>query len=127
MLRCTGMFAGVVVHLADILRVLMHRYYARDEPPGTSVFVRDLPAEVTTDKLVAAFQEFGTLRGPHPVSLKIIKGKENIAFVDFEDSSAQRAAIAGPVLIDGHKVCELALPLHAFLGAYDPLSACNIL
>jgi RNA recognition motif-containing protein len=80
------------------------RYYARDEPPGTSVFVRNLPPEVTTEKLAAAFKEFGPLRGANPVNLRIMKGKESIAFVDFEDTASQQAAIAGPVVVDGHQV-----------------------
>ncbi|BDA44794.1 probable ras GTPase-activating protein-binding protein 2 at N-terminal half [Coccomyxa sp. Obi] len=79
-------------------------YYSRDEQPGTSVFVRNLPQDVTEEKLEAAFKELGALRGPKPVNLKIQKGKESFAFVDFEDSAAQQAAITGPVIIDGHQV-----------------------
>ncbi|EIE21720.1 hypothetical protein COCSUDRAFT_83509 [Coccomyxa subellipsoidea C-169] len=79
-------------------------YYSRDELPGTSVFVRNLPQDVTEEKLEAAFKEIGALRGAKPVNLKIQKGKESFAFVDFQDSTAQQAAIAGPVLVDGHQV-----------------------
>ncbi|KAK9908269.1 hypothetical protein WJX75_005216 [Coccomyxa subellipsoidea] len=79
-------------------------YYSRDELPGTSVFVRNLPQDVTEEKLEAAFKDIGALRGPKPINLKIQKGKESFAFVDFEDSAAQQAAIAGPILVDGHQV-----------------------
>jgi RNA recognition motif-containing protein len=100
----------------------LRRYYSRDELPGTSVFVRNLPQDVTEEKLEAAFKDIGALRGPKPINLKIQKGKESFAFVDFEDSAAQQAAIAGPILVDGHQVrafffCHLHLSprrLHAW-------------
>ena len=50
----------------------LFRYYAREEGPGTAVFVRALPAEVNAEKLAAAFAQFGALRGgAAAVALKV--------------------------------------------------------
>ena len=79
------------------------RYFA-EEAPITSVFVRDLPADITAEKIEEAFARFGAVRnGVRGVSLKFQKGKDNFAFVEFEEAAAMHAAIEGNVLIDGQK------------------------
>ncbi|CAK0784553.1 hypothetical protein CVIRNUC_007757 [Coccomyxa viridis] len=82
-------------------------YFARDEgPPGTSIFVRNLPESVTTEALAEVFVKFGALRGAQPVSIKRSKEKEKdtFAFVDFQEPAAQQAAIAGPATLDGQQL-----------------------
>lgn len=92
------------------------------------MFVRNLPQDVTEEKLEAVFKELGALRGPKPINLKIQKGKESFAFVDFEDSAAQQAAITGPVFIDGHQVCISwgALQILAVLKGFVCMAECVV-
>ena len=89
-----------------MLHLLGSRYFTRDEgPPGTSIFVRNLPESVTTEKLAEVFGKFGALRGAAPISLRKQKEKDTFAFVDFQEPAAQQAAIAAQVTIDGQQVC----------------------
>ena len=93
----------------EIVFVTLHlpasRYFTRDEgPPGTSIFVRNLPESVTTEKLAEVFGVFGALRGAAPVSLRKQKDKDTFAFVDFQEPAAQQAAIAGAATLDGQQV-----------------------
>ena len=105
------------------------RYFA-EEAPITSVFVRDLPADITAEKIEEAFARFGAVRnGVRGVSLKFQKGKDNFAFVEFEEAAAMHAAIEGNVLIDGQKariqlhlailyLGHVAPPLHNVQGSF---------
>ena len=89
---------------------MLCRYFTRDEgPPGTSIFVRNLPESVTTEKLAEVFGKFGALRGAQPVSLKKQTDKDTFAFVDFQEPSAQQASITGPVDLDGQQVVHCLL------------------
>ena len=105
-------------------RLSARRFFTRDEgPPGTSIFVRNLPESVTTEKLVEVFGKYGALRGAQPVSLKKQKEKDTFAFVDFQEPAAKQAAIAGPVTLDGQQVCAVSIlkctsPQCAGLSAY---------
>jgi hypothetical protein len=95
----------------QVLVPLHCRYFTRDEgPPGTSIFVRNLPESITAEKLAEIFAKFGALRGAQPVSLKKQKDKDIFAFVDFQEPSAQQAAIASPPTLDGQQVCFEDVP-----------------
>lgn len=80
---------------ANVLRYA--RYYV-DEVPGLAIFVRDLPLDITPDKLGGAFAAFGPVRH---VNLKTQKGKDSFAFVTFEATEAASAAIERPPVIGG--------------------------
>jgi RNA recognition motif-containing protein len=73
------------------------RYYV-DEVPGLAIFVRELPLDITADKLGGAFAAFGPVRH---VNLKTQKGKDSFAFVTFESTEAASAAIERPPVIGG--------------------------
>ncbi|KAK9811534.1 hypothetical protein WJX72_005492 [[Myrmecia] bisecta] len=78
--------------------------YFQEDVPCTSIFVRDLPADVTPEKLEAAFARFGTVKdGLRGISLKVQKGKDTFAFVEFTEAGAMQAAIDATVIIDGQK------------------------
>lgn len=106
--------AALCKELTSRLQVLvpLHcRYFTRDEgPPGTSIFVRNLPESITAEKLAEIFAKFGALRGAQPVSLKKQKDKDIFAFVDFQEPSAQQAAIASPPTLEGQQVCFEDVP-----------------
>lgn len=76
---------------------LRRRYYV-DEVPGLAIFVRELPLDITADKLGGAFAAFGPVRH---VNLKTQKGKDSFAFVTFESTEAASAAIERPPVIGG--------------------------
>ena len=76
---------------------LRRRYYV-DEVPGLAIFVRELPLDITADKLGGAFAAFGPVRH---VNLKTQKGKDSFAFVTFESTEAASAAIEHPPVIGG--------------------------
>ena len=81
--------------------------YAEDVPT-TSIFVRQLPAEVTREKLEEAFQRFGPIKGGLAgVDLRVQRGKDSFAFIEFEEAAARQAAMEGSVLVDGQKVWSL--------------------
>lgn len=107
------------------------RCYAREEAQGTGIFVRGLPPDITPEKLAETFKEFGALArggGLAAVNLKVQKGKESFAFVDFEDATAQRAAIAGPVLINGQQVfCCLQRTQHCLMSGFFGLAVQGVL
>lgn len=73
----------------------------------TSIFVRDLPEGMTPEKLEAAFSRFGKVKGGAAgVNLKQQKGKEDFAFIEFEEAATMQAAIDAEVVIEGRKVRE---------------------
>ena len=81
--------------------------FFQDDVPCTSIFVRDFPPDVTPEKLEEAFSRFGTVKGgTRGISLKNQRGKDGIAFVEFEEAAAVQAAIEGQVIINGQQVCE---------------------
>lgn len=84
-----------------------------DDSVTTSIFVRDFPEGVTPEKLEAAFSRFGPIRGGvQGINLRQQKGKEDFAFVEFEELAAMQASIEGQVIIDGKTVrCLLMAPL----------------
>jgi hypothetical protein len=87
--------------------------------------VRGLPQDVTAEKLAQVFGAFGPLRGG--VNLKLQKGKEPFAFIDYEDGAAQKAAIAGPAMVGGQQVLPALSPscLLAHHPAIEDAYACD--
>lgn len=69
----------------------------------TSIFVRNLPEEITQPKLEETFSRYGPIKG---VSLRQQKGKvgSGYAFIDYEDQASMHAAIAAQTLIDDKPV-----------------------
>ena len=79
-----------------------------EENLASSIFVRDLPEGITSEKMEEAFSRFGPVKnGVQGVNLKQQKGKEDFAFVEFEEAAAMQAAIEGQVIIDGKTVHSL--------------------
>ena len=74
--------------------------YASDEALSQSIFVKDLPTEITAARLAEEFGRFGPLKGGvRGVNLKAQKDKATFAFIEFESDTAARAAIAAQVFI----------------------------
>ena len=72
--------------------------YAGDEALSQSIFVKDLPADITAARLAEEFQRFGPLRnGLRGINLKAQKDKATFAFIEFESEASARAAIAAEV------------------------------
>eukprot|EP00250_Pteridium_aquilinum_P033134 c5230_g1_i1 orf=340-1686(+) len=68
-----------------------------------SVYIKNLPANITDGQLEDELRRFGPVR-PNSIILRSNKDGGLYAFVDFEDSiSAQAAIKASPVLIGGRK------------------------
>ena len=67
----------------------------------TSIFVRSLPDGTTQEKLEQAFARFGNIKN---VSLRPQKGKNDFAFVEFEEVAAMQAAVEAKVIIEGRTV-----------------------
>lgn len=83
----------------------------KEEEVLTSIFVRNLPDDITAEKLQEVFSEFGTIKnGLQGINLKQQKHRSggasgsDFAFVDFEEQSAMQAAIAAKVVIDDKPV-----------------------
>lgn len=74
-----------------------------EEPISSSVLVKELPADVTVEKLEEAFKGFGQVR-LNGIAIKEVKGKPSYAFVDFETVAAAQAALEAQVEIDGQSV-----------------------
>ena len=83
----------------------------------SSIFVKNLPQNVTAEKLFHTFQQYGAIKGgTKGVSLRNTRnsnnnapGRENqprdvVAFIEFTEPAAMAAAIAASVFIDDQKV-----------------------
>lgn len=76
-----------------------------DEP---SIFVNHIPENVDVSRLEEVFSKFGTIKnGGKAIKLKLQRGKDNYAFIDFEHPSAVEKALASPPLLEGKQVIEL--------------------
>ena len=91
-----------------------------EENLASSIFVRDLPEGITAEKMEEAFSRFGPIKnGVQGVNLKQQKGKEDFAFVEFEEAAAMQAAIEGQVIIDGKTVCLTTAPFPVLSSTAD--------
>ena len=76
-----------------------------EEPANTSIFVRQLPPEVTAEQIEQTFARFGPVKGgPRGVNIKGTKGRDIFAFVEFEEAGAMQAAMEGTVEMEGQRV-----------------------
>ena len=79
-----------------------------DEALSQSIFVKDLPVEITAARLAEEFSRFGPLRnGVRGVNLKAQKDKATFAFIEFEVDASARAAIAAQVRHNANQVLFL--------------------
>lgn len=72
-------------------------------PATEGVFIRDIPAHVTSEELSAALQKFGSLKA-NSLSVKSMKGRDSYAFVDFTSVESAKACLATGMEFDGKKV-----------------------
>eukprot|EP00250_Pteridium_aquilinum_P007561 c17248_g2_i1 orf=481-1926(-) len=75
-----------------------------DGGDGLSVYVKNLPLNISQEDLEKEFQKFGSVK-PEGVNLRNQKQGVCFAFIQFEDSSSVRSAIeASPISIGGRQV-----------------------
>ena len=99
---------------------------APEEPPNTSIFVRGLPADVSNEGLEGAFNRYGTIRhGVGGVQIKGVKGRDAIAFVEFEEIESMQAAIKGTTELGGCRVRLCLSVLDALAAVHLPLGHCS--
>ena len=74
----------------------------KEEDITTSIFVRNLPEDITSEKLLEVFSQYGTVRGGiQGIQLKAPKGRApEFAFVAYEELASMQSAIATKTLID---------------------------
>ena len=76
-----------------------------EEPPNTSIFVRQLPPEATPEQIEQAFAQYGPVKGgQRGVSIKGAKGRDVFAFVEFEAQAGMQGALQGTTEMEGQRV-----------------------
>jgi RNA recognition motif-containing protein len=76
-----------------------------DHEEEPSIFVNHIPENVDVARLLEVFSKFGDIKnGDRGIKLKLQRGKDNYAFIDFEAASAVEKALASPPLLEGKQV-----------------------